>query len=160
MIQKEHRRAAHRIAVSYEHEVGGSDPAVWDADVREAEREAAPQQSDPGETNTPAAPAERNGAQWQYRSTSKHAAHRPPGVARHSSHSSSLDPPDDDEAAQAQLAQFLRDQEEEDRLVAEYAAELGAVDGNDTPGGELGAEMEGFTWDDQALSDEGDVEMA
>lgn len=169
MIQKEHRRAAHRIAVSYEHEVGGSDPAVWEADVRDAELDGSPPQlsAQCEVTCTPsaaaAAAAARNGTQWQYRSTSKHPD-RPPGAIRHSSHSSSYDPPPEDDDDQAQLAQFLREQEEEDRLVAEYAAQVADVvfsggDG-DTPGGELGAEMEGFTWEDAVLSDEADVDMA
>lgn len=169
MIQKEQRKMAHKMAVSFEQEVGGSDPAVWEAEVRDAELEGSPGGEERWKRQADMSTPEKVETQWQYRSTTKpQLGTRPandPGESsangKSTAHDSSFDdaPLQDD---QEQLAQFLMEQEEEeDRFVAEYAAQMaaGGRDG-DTPGGELGIEMEGFTWDDGRLSDEGDVEMA
>jgi hypothetical protein len=160
------------MALSYDQQVGGSDPAVWEADVRDAEREAADGPSPPSDYGgTP----ERQTSQWQYRSATK------PTSATHAiapgPHSASEDPLDDNARQQEEderLAQYLLEQEDEEnaRLQA-YAAfvapplasanpDEGPVDESvDTPGGVLGVEMEGFTWEDAPLSDDdGDVEMA
>jgi hypothetical protein len=40
MMQKQKRQLAHQAKVQYEREVGGSDPAVLEMDIREAEAEA------------------------------------------------------------------------------------------------------------------------
>lgn len=170
MIQKEQRKVAHSMALSYDQQVGGSDPAIWEADVRDAEREAGNAlPSDYGGT------PERTTSQWQYRSATKltSATHgNAPGQ-----HSASEDPHDDaarQRAEDERLAQYLLEQEDEEnaRLQA-YAAFVapptlaseGPQEGDqpaDTPGGVLGVEMEGFTWEDAPLSDDddGDVEMA
>jgi hypothetical protein len=169
MIQKEQRRMAHTMAVSFEQEVGGSDPAVWEAEVRDAELEGSPGRDESWDRHADTSTPERSETQWQYRSTTKpYLGTRtadPDGGESSANGKSTLynssfdDPPRQDE--QDQLAQFLMQQEEEDQLVAEYAAQMAASGGDgDTPGGELGIEMQGFTWEDGPLSDEGDVEMA
>jgi hypothetical protein len=171
MIQKEQRKIAHSMALSYDQQVGGSDPAIWEADVRDAEREAAdgpPPPSDYGRT------PERQTSQWQYRSATKPtpAAHAiAPGP-----HSASEDPLDDNALQQEEderLAQYLLEQEDEEnarlQAYASFIADAprpsaedpGEEKEGDTPGGVLGVEMEGFTWEDAPLSDDdGDVEMA
>jgi hypothetical protein len=172
MIQKEQRKIAHSMALSYDQQVGGSDPAIWEADVRDAEREAAdapPPPSDHGGT------PERQTSQWQYRSATK------PTSATHAiasgQHSASEDPLDDNARQQEEderLAQFLLEQEDEEnarlqayaafvapQLASEGSENPGEQQEGDTPGGVLGVEMEGFTWEDAPLSeDDGDVEMA
>ncbi|KAJ9100656.1 hypothetical protein QFC21_003701 [Naganishia friedmannii] len=198
MIQKEQRKKAHRIAVSFEQEVGGSDPAVWEAEVREAEKIGVSLPEEDGmERGTPQKSVD---AQWQYRSATKYQ-HFPPharssgnGKTASPAHqrtqayrTSERDGVDDDEDTEeaAQYAAFLQAQADEDRLLAEYANDaapttyhahtnprqhpsaaageggIGAATvgieeqpAADTPGAELGIEMQGFTWEDAPLSDE------
>lgn len=140
MIQKEQRRIAHKMAVSFEREVGGSDPAVWEAEVRDAE--------EAGSTSTINTPKKPLDSAWQYRSATK-----PVGMEGGETNDSSFEHGGEEE----QLAQFLVEQEREERLLEEYALQMAG--GRPTPGGELGREMAGFTWEDAAGSDE-DVAMA
>jgi hypothetical protein len=214
MIQKEQRKQAHQIAVSFEQEVGGSDPAVWEAEVREAEElaDSGPLQvgiggsdgsgsgSGSGRGNTPHKRPTVD-AQWQYRSATKPLLHHQHYLRQHGQ---DVDEEEGTEEAD-QYAAFLQAQAEEDRLLAEYAdhvappahmydhdqitlqqqqpqhhplSDLGGDTGTagsvkgmehplvDTPGAELGIEMQGFTWEDAPLSDDegmengADVEMA
>lgn len=186
MIQKEQRKQAHRIAVSFEQEVGGSDPAVWEAEVREAEAMSMldPQthvpvgmSDDVRRDGTPRKSPTADAAQWQYRSATKQQ-YDPPDIRSSGKMKPSLhyygdgeeDEEDGTEEAE-QYAAFLQAQADEDRLLAEYAndaapydqtqrnSQLLDADGDepplaDTPGAELGIEMQGFTWEDAPLSDE------
>ncbi|KAJ9122421.1 hypothetical protein QFC22_001846 [Naganishia vaughanmartiniae] len=214
MIQKEQRKQAHRIAVSFEQEVGGSDPAVWEADVREAEAlgDLSPSIKEGNMKVMGGTPRKPLDTQWQYRSATKpFQREHSPQILRSSTNGLMNSPvrhygvtgdyEDDEEEAREeaeQYAAFLQAQAEEDRLLAEYAdlaapttqmhgqspangpPQLAAgsiIDGAtgpeveepaaDTPGAELGIEMQGFTWEDAPLSDEDgkgeggmDVEMA
>ena len=183
MIQKEHRQRAHTMARSYDAHVGGSDPAVWEADVRDAERDGFLDDGDGGdEQGTPARPAPA--AQWQYRSARPTTTRTFPSHGAHRLSSAQDADADADDAAA--LAQVLLEQEEEEHARIEAYAravlgpgsssssssspppgeegeDAGVAPSVDTPGGcALGVEMEGFTWEDGPLSDDEvwDVEMA
>lgn len=49
-MAQDERRRRHAAMVSYEREVGGSDPAIWEADIREAEERAARRDTSSGST--------------------------------------------------------------------------------------------------------------
>lgn len=178
------------MRASYDAHVGGSDPAVWEAEIRDAERDGVVADGlDDQDQGTPERPPSATTSQWQYRSASK-GHPRLDRLAQQDPRSAEDDDPsgaEDDE--QRALAQFLLEQEEEETARIEaYASSLlfteplpapllvspdmdvGGMSGEgDTPGGVLGVEMEGFTWEDAPLSDEeregggdgnGDVEMS